>query len=368
MLSGSVLFYGPPGCGKSLFVRACFGEAKEEVVVRLNATEILLKPEEILKDAFEGIKRFCIRAVIVDDIDSLFTGLRSHASARIYLIESLKAPPNDALILATARKPESLLPEELDAFAGVVPILYPDPAGRLEILRGRARGTILRDSPHLPKIAERTKWWSGRELDEFISRAASGVQPFSDETLLDLLAAIQNNVSTDSRKKRMQELLTFTWSHCTSDMIKQDLKSRFSSLKIPEEVPAASHATQIHIREIVMGDQYKVGQAAAVGRGAHARDINFTQSWQELQELKHVDDAALAKQLSSLRAALLREASAPEHYVAIGTVASAESEAANGNGAKALEYLSKVGRWVFETATKIGETVAAEAIKKAMGL
>ena len=52
----------------------------------------------------------------------------------------------------------------------------------------------------------------------------------------------------------------------------------------------------------------------------------------------------------------------------MGAVASAVVVAKHGQGSKALEYLSKTGKWVLDVATKIGTTVAAAAIKESLGI
>jgi hypothetical protein len=120
------------------------------------------------------------------------------------------------------------------------------------------------------------------------------------------------------------------------------------------------------VKEQIMGDQYNVGQAGAVGPNAHAHDVSFNNVWNRVAE--NVDLESLAKDLSILRTELLKEAKEPEQYAAIGAVASAETEAKSGNGAKALEYLSKAGKWTLDTATKVGITVAAAVIKESLGI
>ncbi len=115
-----------------------------------------------------------------------------------------------------------------------------------------------------------------------------------------------------------------------------------------------------------MRDQYKAGQAGAMGPGAHAHDMTFNQIWNEASG--NIDLTVLARELAELRSKLANEAKEPEHYISINTVASAESCAKKGNGPKALEYLSKAGKWVLDNATKIGVPVATEALKKALGL
>ncbi|MBV8901566.1 MAG: hypothetical protein JOY92_15810 [Verrucomicrobia bacterium] len=118
--------------------------------------------------------------------------------------------------------------------------------------------------------------------------------------------------------------------------------------------------------QIIMGDQYKTGQAGAVGPGSHAHDMTFKQVWQESEVSKELP--TLAEQLGVLRNELLKDAISAEHYSSIGAVASAETEATKGNGPKALEYLSSAGKWALDVASKVGTSVAAAAIKEAMGI
>ncbi len=120
-------------------------------------------------------------------------------------------------------------------------------------------------------------------------------------------------------------------------------------------------------QETIMGDTYDVsGQAGAVGKGSHAHDINFNQIWN--QTSNNIDLDVLAKELSDLRKELRSNAETPDQDLAVGAVASAEIAAQNGDGPKALEWLSKSGKWTFDVATKIGAGVATAALKTALGL
>jgi hypothetical protein len=115
-----------------------------------------------------------------------------------------------------------------------------------------------------------------------------------------------------------------------------------------------------------MGDQYKAGQAGAMGPGAYAHDMTFNRVWNENKD--NIDMPALAAQLSTLRLKLKDEATGPEHYSSMGAVASAETCAKKGDGEDALEHLAKAGKWALGIAEKIGVPVATEALKKAIGL
>ncbi len=113
-------------------------------------------------------------------------------------------------------------------------------------------------------------------------------------------------------------------------------------------------------------DVFEVGTAAAVGPGARAADVQFNSVWDENRS--SLDLVQLARDLAELRAALKNEASSPEHDLAIAEVARAELAAKDQDGPKALERLAAAGKWAFEVASKIGTTVAAAAIKAAIGL
>lgn len=117
---------------------------------------------------------------------------------------------------------------------------------------------------------------------------------------------------------------------------------------------------------IIMGDQYKTGQAGAVGPEAHAHDMTFNQIWNELSS--KIDTQQLAKELTQLREALADEASKTDQYVALAEVAQAEEAAIANDGPKALHHLKKAGSWVLNVATQIGAGLAVEVLKKVSGM
>jgi hypothetical protein len=115
----------------------------------------------------------------------------------------------------------------------------------------------------------------------------------------------------------------------------------------------------------VTGDIYSAGQAGAMGPNARAEHMTFQQIWN--QQGGGIDLPALAKDLATLRDAMQKEATAPEHFVAVGQVAAAEMAAAKADGPTALSHLKDAGRWAFDVATKIGVGVATVALKSALG-
>lgn len=120
------------------------------------------------------------------------------------------------------------------------------------------------------------------------------------------------------------------------------------------------HTTSL---EVHMGDSYKVGQAGAVGPGAKASRMTFTQIWDE----NPADLHELSRELASLADHLRREAKTPEDQETLGTVAAAQMAAEHGDGPKATEYLSRILPAVWDTCGKLGIGVAIRAIAKALG-
>lgn len=111
------------------------------------------------------------------------------------------------------------------------------------------------------------------------------------------------------------------------------------------------------------GDIFNVGQAGVVGRNVRVDNsvINQTQTSEKL------DLPALSDQLAKLRAEMKREATDPEHDVAVGAVAAAEAAAKKGDEKSVLDHLKNAGQWALDVGLKVGVPVAIEAIKKASG-
>lgn len=118
--------------------------------------------------------------------------------------------------------------------------------------------------------------------------------------------------------------------------------------------------------DVVMGDKYTIGQAGAVGPHSQAHDINFNQVW--LQQSEKPDLSMLVSELSELRSAMRSQATTAQQDVSVAEIAYAEVEAQKGNGSEMLAHLAKAGNWALDVATKIGTSIAAEMIKKAMGV
>lgn len=75
-----------------------------------------------------------------------------------------------------------------------------------------------------------------------------------------------------------------------------------------------------------------------------------------------IDLSKLANELSLLRSELKRLAKEPEEDLVIGTIASAEIQARNGNKLATLDFLAKTNQSSLDVAIKLGKSIAAKAI------
>lgn len=138
-----------------------------------------------------------------------------------------------------------------------------------------------------------------------------------------------------------------------------------------EETNVSSDIQQVVVQQFYserlrMGDQYTVGQAAAVGPHSKAENISFQQVWN--QRGQDIDLTVLAAELSTLRNSMRKEATELDHDKALAAVALAEESARQKDGPGALQNLKVAGKWTLDIATKIGTAVAVKAIESAIGL
>ena len=115
-----------------------------------------------------------------------------------------------------------------------------------------------------------------------------------------------------------------------------------------------------------MRDTYNVNQAGAVGPGSSSNNNTFNQQQNTLPENTNYND--LKEQLITLKKHLSSIANGSEQYAAIAKVAGAEEAAEKQDGNKVILMLSTAGKWVFDAAKDIGVDLAAEVIKKSMGI
>ncbi len=116
------------------------------------------------------------------------------------------------------------------------------------------------------------------------------------------------------------------------------------------------------------GDKYEIKGSIIGAAGPHAE--GRVEASGASIVLGSQSTAQLAEELARLHSELLlvMDTDKADQYADIGKVATAQAAAKAGKLNEALAHLKKVGGWVVDVATKIGVTVAAAALKEAMGI
>jgi uncharacterized protein YjbI with pentapeptide repeats len=173
------------------------------------------------------------------------------------------------------------------------------------------------------------------------------------------------NRDSGAFKQEVEQLRTeLRYIEGQRDLFRDQFMPIFRELVIKDGQTVIGQITNLAmIGSSMSGDTFNTGQAGAVGPNAHAHDMTF----QQVQHQGALEIPRLAEELARLRAAMKREAGdAPEADEAVGAVASAQKAVAAGDGAGALQHLKNAGSWALGVAEKIGVSVAAKAIEKAM--
>lgn len=109
------------------------------------------------------------------------------------------------------------------------------------------------------------------------------------------------------------------------------------------------------------------GPVGSVAQGEKAQAINLGNVSQAPAPEAAAYLSALGPELQKLLEAMRTEKSEPEHEVEIGMVSAADAAIKKGDTSQAFDFLKRTGKWAFDVATKIGVSVAAEALKHATG-
>lgn len=230
----SVLLYGPSGCGKTLLANMKAGEFTYDdptgMTFRLVCSEILREPYSEIKKAFDALEQYGVAGLLIENIEELFSGLRTNLAAQQLLFERLRNPVSLSFFIATTRYPEILSSRELELFKDVLPVLYPDSKGRLEIFRVHTRGLILDPPLDLESLVQKTEWWSGAEITELIQASLLDGTFVHSGTLVQNCEFMEQRVNRAKRIGRMYELLDFTRDHCTNSTIQEDALLRYGIL------------------------------------------------------------------------------------------------------------------------------------------
>mmetsp|Transcript_1511 Transcript_1511/g.2494 ORF Transcript_1511/g.2494 Transcript_1511/m.2494 type:complete len:811 (+) Transcript_1511:104-2536(+) len=185
--SRGVLFYGPPGCGKTLLAKAVANECQANFI-SVKGPELLTmwfgESEANVRDTFSKARAAAPCVLFFDELDSIAQqrggsqGDGGGAGDRVMNqllteMDGVGAKKNVFIIGATNRPDiidaALMRPGRLDQ---LIYIPMPDYESRLSILRAVLRKTPLSKDVDLPYLASQTEKFTGADLTEICQRAA----------------------------------------------------------------------------------------------------------------------------------------------------------------------------------------------------
>merc|ERR1719235_1295626 len=209
--SRGVLFYGPPGCGKTMLAKAVATECSANFV-SIKGPELLTmwfgESEANVREVFDKARAAAPCVLFFDELDSIGTARGSDsgaggASDRIMNqllteIDGVGVKKNVFFVGATNR-PELLddallRPGRLDQ---LIYIPLPDLPARQGILESTLKKSPIAPNVPMAFLAQKTEGFSGADLAEFCQRAAKAA--IRDAIAADELAAgDDNNMDTET--------------------------------------------------------------------------------------------------------------------------------------------------------------------------
>merc|ERR1711892_424538 len=209
--SRGVLFYGPPGCGKTVLAKAIANKCQANFI-SIKGPELLTmyfgESEANVRDVFDKARSAAPCVLFFDELDSIAKsrgggggGDAGGASDRVINqllteMDGMGSKKNVFIIGATNRPdiidPAILRPGRLDQ---LIYIPLPDDGSRMAILKPNMRKSPVSKDVDLPYLAKMTRGFSGDDLTEICQRACK--------------LAIRESIDADIRKeKEKQKQLT----------------------------------------------------------------------------------------------------------------------------------------------------------------
>merc|ERR1719424_2577473 len=183
--SRGVLFYGPPGCGKTLLAKAVASECSSNFV-SIKGPELLTmwfgESEANVREVFDKARAAAPCVLFFDELDSIAKARSgsaggSEAGDRVMnqiLAEIDGVGTKNVFVIGATNRPDILdpavtRPGRLDQ---LIHIPLPDRDSRLSVFKASLRKAPLDPKVDLEKLADVTEGFSGADISEICQRAA----------------------------------------------------------------------------------------------------------------------------------------------------------------------------------------------------
>ncbi len=210
----AVLLYGPPGCGKTMLVKAVAHEANA-TFIRLVGSELVQKfvgeGARLTRELFDMAKKKSPSIIFIDEIDAVaskrldasVSGEREVQRTLMQLLAEIDGfdPLGEVKIIGATNRLDILDPAILrpGRFDRLVEIPLPDKSGREEILKIYLKKIKLDGAIDLPYLVNSTEGMSGAELKEIITEA--GMNAIRDSRRSVRMADLNLSLTAIKKKK-----------------------------------------------------------------------------------------------------------------------------------------------------------------------
>ena len=239
-----ILLFGPPGCGKTLMMKALASEAKINFIY-VNVSDIMSKwygeSEARLRELFVNARRNAPCILFFDEIDTIGVKRESHTgdsvtprllSLMLSEIDGLQS--EDGVIIVGSTNVPHLLDKALlraGRFDKLIYVGLPDKKSRKEIFKIHCEGLPLADDVDFDKLAEMTERFTGADIANVVQEAAR-------------IAAIDALEKKIERKITMQDFINIIKRYKPSvtlqmldefEKFRLDYERKFRGPEVPEE-------------------------------------------------------------------------------------------------------------------------------------